>query len=172
LFGPIEGFIRRFDYRFRGGPERTPPRHADTNGYPDPLLPASGPCISWRLVGRAIFSPDGKLRLFYGSAKLLQEGNHPLCSVPGHDERELLPPITEGLTEGYSLKTGSDEPQDLVPDLMPVTIVETLEVIHVHHRDGIVSPQPAEAFFETPTAGYARQLIQIGLSPGQTVKAA
>jgi hypothetical protein len=55
---------------------------------------------------------------------------------------------------------------------MPVTIVEMLEVIHVHHRDAIVSSQPAKTFFKSPTTRNARKFIQVSLSPGQAVKAA
>jgi len=54
---------------------------------------------------------------------------------------------------------------------MPVTIVAVLEMIHVHHRDGIVPPQPVEALLKGPTAGYTREFIQVGPSPGQFVEA-
>jgi hypothetical protein len=55
---------------------------------------------------------------------------------------------------------------------MSKAIVEMLKVINIYHRDGVVSPQPVEAFFKSPTARYARKFIQVGPSPGQSVKAA
>jgi len=152
--------------------EATPVGCADAHGYRNLLLSTGRPVVSPGFVGRAILPPDRKSRRFYGPAKSLQKENHPLYPTPGHDECELLPSITEALAEGDSFKAGSDEPQDLVPYLMPVTIVEMLEVIHVYHRDAIVPSQPAKAFFKSPTTRNARKFIQVGPSPGQPVKAA
>ncbi len=129
-------------------------------------LPPGGSGISGWLVGRSIFAPDGKLGHFYGAVKFLQKRNHPLCSPPGHDECELLPSIAEHLAEGYPFEAGCDEPQDLVAYLMSISIVEMLEVIHVHHGDGIVPSQPEDAFVKSSTARQTHQLIQVGLSPG------
>jgi hypothetical protein len=145
---------------------------ADAHGYRNLFLSTGRPGLCPGFVGRAILPPDRKSRRFDGLAKFLQKENHPLYPAPGHDECELLPPITKALAEGDSFKAGSDEPQDLVPYLMPVTIVEMLEVIHVHHRDAIVPSQPAKAFFKSATTRNARKFIQVGLSPGQPVKAA
>jgi hypothetical protein len=90
--------------------------------------------------------------------------------MPGHDECEFLPSIAENLAEGYPFEARRDEPQDLVAYLMSISIVEILEVIDVHHGDGIVPPQPEDAFVKSSTARQTRQLIEVGLSPGQSIK--
>jgi hypothetical protein len=123
------------------------------------FLSTWGPLLSPGLVKRAVLPPDDKRGVLYGPAKSLQQWNHPLNPAPVHDKRKLLPSIAEGQAVGGSFKAGCDEPQDLIPYLMPVTIVEMLEKIHVHHRDGIVPPQPPKALLKGPTAGYARKLI-------------
>jgi hypothetical protein len=169
LLGPIEGIIRRFYDRLWCRVKVALSGYPDTHGYTNLFLSTRGPVLSSGLVRRAILPPDRKLRRLYGLTKFLQEGNHPLYSTPGHDKCELLSPITEGLAGGHLSEAGSDEPQDLVPYLMSVTIVEMLKVIHVNHRDGIVPPHPSEAFFKSPTTRYAHKFIQVGPSPGQSV---
>jgi hypothetical protein len=113
-----------------------------------------------------IFPPDGELRFFYGLSNSIQEGDDSAHSTTGHDESELLASIAKGLAEGNLIETGCDEPQHLVPHLVSIAVVEMLEVIHVHHRDGVVVSQSSEAFLEGSTARHFREFIQISSPPG------
>jgi hypothetical protein len=140
LFGPIESLIRRIHYLVRCGIKGAFAGYPDAHGYRKLFPSPGGAGISGWLVGRSIFAPDGKRGRFYGAAKFLQKRNHPLYCMPGHDERELLPSISENLAEGYPFEARRDEPQDLVAYLMSIPIVEILEVIDIHHGDGIVPP--------------------------------
>ena len=70
-----------------------------------------------------------------------------------YSEAELLAAVAVGFAgDGRLLQPRGHEAQHLVAHVVAVAVVEVLEVIHVHHGDGIAAAQLAQLFFQRTAA--------------------
>src|SRR5688500_568220 len=94
-----------------------------------------------------------------------------LCSRGGEGDRELIasePANAVALTSGFGQLTG-DVPKDVVSAVVPMPVVDTLELIEVDHKDAnrFSLPgrrdHPFEKVIEAATIEDAGQLVTAGL---------
>src|SRR5205085_150882 len=140
--------------------------HADADGHRHALAGAPvGQHLLLLLFG-AEPGPQDEARVLDGLAQLVQVRETLLRVPAGEDHRELLAAVAVGLPAARHLsQLRRDHPEHLIADVVPMPVVDALEVVHVDHRHAVVPAQPQQSFVEG-APGRGRLCSRGAVSPG------
>ncbi len=80
--------------------------------------------------------------MFDVSPELLQEGDNILGGFACENNGEFFAAVTECLTASlYVRQVNRDHSQDIVPHIVSEPVIDLLEMVDIHHGDGVFTAQ-------------------------------
>src|SRR5436309_987724 len=106
--------------------------------------------------------PEDEARLLDGLPQRLEVGEGLLGAPPGEDHRELLAAVAVGLSPPAHLRQlRGDHLEHLIADVVPMLVVDALEVVHVEHRHGVVTAEPQQRLVQRPSGGEPGEAVLV-----------
>src|SRR5436190_13888281 len=162
LFGPIQGLIGGLHHLFGRRVPMIALGDADADGDHDRLTTLAT-LVGPGLEPRPEPAPHGEPAGFDRLAQLLEVGHAFVLALAGVDEREFLAAVPiRGAAARCLREARRDEPEDVVSRIVPVGVVEALEVIDVDHGDRELSGESRQGFVQGATAGQFGQAVAVG----------
>src|SRR5216110_3061433 len=164
LLCPVQGFIGREHDLVRACVPVVTLRHADAHGDGD-LRACFAPLVDFHFGPRSEAAAHGKAAGLDSLPELLEVREALLGPLAGKHEGELLTAVTiRRPAAGGLCQARGDEPERVVACIVPVGVVEALEVIDIDHGDGELPAQPRERFVQrAPTGQLGRRALNEAL---------
>src|SRR5207245_2861897 len=162
LFGQVECRVGGIEHKFRRRVSFGLLCHASADGDGQGLAPRQIRLLSGFFLG-PVGPSELKATLGYGLAQRLDKCLRLSGGTTGKNQDELFASITESLCPTWHLRhhRGHD-PENLVAGLVPMSVIELLEMVHIAHGDCIVAAELLQEPVESPTGGESSQLVAVG----------